>query len=186
MSDLANSPLATVRRAMDAGGDRPDPGETVDFDNDPPAEVALFIRLLRDYAARGESFRWAGHTADPELARKLTHLPPSVTALTSDRAAWGVWRSSYRPGQLYRRMGPGFMIIQDRRPYRSQPARIVIGDSRLQDVLVRCDEPLRYRAEGVQRAVQYLASADLVLVLGEWAVALPYRLAAWPVPAYSV
>ncbi|GLZ77490.1 hypothetical protein Afil01_22970 [Actinorhabdospora filicis] len=180
---------ATTARTMHAGAPEKTvrvPG-VIDFDTDPPRETAQFIRLLRDAAAEGTDVHWTGRGNDPELTRKLTHLPPPSEPLhPSVTAPWRDWTASYRLGVLYRRTGPGFLIVQDRRPFRQKPARIVIGDPHLRSVLERCDEPADLRTGGIGKAAGFLAGSDLVLILGDWVVTLPYRLAGWPVPAYSV
>lgn len=159
----------------------------VDFDNDPPAQSAEFVRYLRDAAAQENAVQWVGRSNRAGLAQKLAHLPPPAEPLNpSDINGWREWQSSYRLGLLYRRVGPGFVIVQDRRPHRSKPARIAIGDSRLQTALSHCDSPVAFALAGLEKAIRFLAASDLVLIIGDHAVTLPYRLIAWPVPAYSV
>jgi len=161
--------------------------EPVDFDSEPLERIARLVCLLREAAAHGQDVHWTGRCSDQTLTRALTHLPPPRAPLdTRNETAWLTWRASYRLGLFYSRSGPDFRVIQDRRAHRARPARIVVGDARLIAALDTCRTPTDFVATGIEKAVRHLAAADLVLVVGEAAVTLPYRLPAWPVPAYSV
>jgi Family of unknown function (DUF5825) len=160
--------------------------EHVDFDI-PSERTAQFVQFLREAAAHGVAVRWTGRCSDPAVARAITHLPPPEAPLCDgDEAMWSAWCATYKLGLLYRRTGPGFLVIQDRRPYRAKPARIVVGDARLIAALDACRSATDFAAAGLEKAVRHLRAADLVAVFGETAITLPYQLPAWPVPAYSV
>jgi uncharacterized protein DUF5825 len=152
-----------------------------------PAEAVGFVRFMRDAAARNMPVRWRGRCEHPELRRALSHTAPPESPLSADgHAEWSRWRATHRLGVLYRRRGPGFAIVHDRRAHHAKPVRAVVGDDRLLAALEVADVPVDVRGSARARELDRLAAAGFVLRYGDLALTLPYRLPAWPVPAYSV
>ncbi|MFL6138245.1 MAG: DUF5825 family protein [Frankiaceae bacterium] len=151
-----------------------------------PGEDALLdvLRRLRDAAAVGDAPSWQ---ALPEAAidtRSLHHLPPPSVA--GAPPPWLVeWRAAYRFGLCHFRCGPGFAVVRDDRAVAGAPRLVV--DARGREALESWTAPGPLPRQGeVAEAVAPLVAAALVLVVGNDAMTLPYRLVRWPIPVTAV
>ncbi|MEQ4724358.1 DUF5825 family protein [Nonomuraea sp. B19D2] len=160
---------------------------TIRLDPGSPQEYLEAIRFLRDCAACGVTVHWTGECPTPAVADALTHLPPPQAPLAAGlHEQLRHWRAAYRRGAFYLRRGPGFRIVHDRRPLHAKPLRMIVGDDRLIDAMEAGDEVIRIEDHPVPPAIRHLVKAGLMLAAGDYALTLPYRLTAWPIPAYSV
>lgn len=161
--------------------------EEIHFDPGHPRALLEAVRFLRDCAACGVTVRWTGRCSDASIANAMTHLPPPLTPLDSQLGEQlSGWRRAYRRGVYYLRKGPGFRIVHDRRSLHQKPLRMVITDERLVDALEAGETVIDIEHSPLPAAVHHLAEAGLMMAAGGYAVTLPYRLPAWPIPAYSV
>ncbi|GGT45178.1 DUF5825 family protein [Nonomuraea spiralis] len=161
--------------------------EEIRLDPGHPEELLEAVRFLRDCAACGTSVRWTGRCSDPSVANALTHVPPPLAPLGAELGEqFGGWRTAYKQGVYFLRKGPGFRIVHDRRSLHRKPLRMVITDERLVDALEAGQAVIDIERSPLPAAVRHLAEAGLIMAAGGYAVTLPYRLPAWPIPAYSV
>jgi hypothetical protein len=148
------------------------------------APTLAFVRFLRAASAAGAAVNWRG-TVDPNLdIRLLRHLsPPLADRGDHRRSPADDWRRDYRIGLCYYRVGPGCVLVTDR---RDDPCTrdIVLRSPRhllaLTDFLVPGAVP--GTGDPLHEAFQDLMRARLILRLGESAVVLPHRLVCRPVP----
>ncbi|MEU0529207.1 DUF5825 family protein [Amycolatopsis tolypomycina] len=148
--------------------------EPVTFGRDPGEDVAV-LSLLIAAAAVYVPVDWTLDDLGPLPDRALWHLPPPG----GGDAAAARWREVHRPGLCTYRNGPGFVLIQDRRPTASadeQPARIRVERDWVA-AFHELAEGHRVRAGG--RAAQLLPQlVDLHLAVrlaDDHAVVLPYH-----------
>ncbi|MFY0580666.1 DUF5825 family protein [Cystobacter fuscus] len=99
------------------------------------------------------------------------------------------WREGHAYGRCYWRSGPGFVLVRDCRVGRDA-ARFTIDDPATLRTFLALGIPRRVSEvrtdAAAEDALVRLLEERLVLQLGEWLVALPYRLRRWPVPAMAI
>jgi hypothetical protein len=142
--------------------------------------AAAEVARLRTRMELGADDSWAVPLPDGLDTRLLHHLPPPPAGVASPGAA--AWRAAFRPALCYYRRGPGFISVRD---LRGSGSRIIIDDEILIAVFLRAGEPVRLAEEtGEERAaLEFLLAENLLLASGGLAVAAPYRMRRWPVPA---
>jgi hypothetical protein len=138
------------------------------------AGILHFLRFLREAASHGITVAWeqAGDLGcDPVL---LYHLPPP--------AADPVWRAAYRYGLCHYRVGPGFLVVTDRRRGPA-PTPQVLRDAAEVELLRKLDAP-----GPVDRSSAFdrLLGQGLLATYGSEALTLPYRLRRWPIPCTAI
>jgi hypothetical protein len=143
-----------------------------------------FVRFLREATSAGVWVSWSGLVVPNLDAGLLCHLPPPMSpAGPGERTPGLAWRASHEAGLCYYRVGPGFVQVTDRRPgatprnsvLNSQPELDLFGEY-LRPGRVPDSSDARYAAFGE------LASARLLMRIGDNAVTLPHRLLCRPVP----
>jgi hypothetical protein len=146
------------------------------------------IAVLRDRLGAGRDTRWRGEVVAPVDVRPLRHLPPPIEVPgRADADQLRQWRTDFRAGRCFYRLGPGFVQIKDvREPGRFEIVTLTEPD--LIGLFLDCLTPTRCSTLGqpARQALRVLAGRDLVLVVGEYAVTLPHRMRRWPVPANLV
>ncbi|MFC5775856.1 DUF5825 family protein [Ectobacillus antri] len=149
-----------------------------------------FIRFLRDVTSFGMRITWGGYIDNKFPVEKLTHLYPpelSVQGISTDQVT--KWQNSYRFGLHFMRKGPGFILLKDRRPFRT-PVTFTIGDPIICSVFEKLTTPLRQTedtlTDGEIAAIKLLLNHNLVLALSDSVIRLPYRINKWPIPAHII
>lgn len=155
-----------------------------------PEASAHFVRFLRDCTSHRLRVRWRGAAPSPLISWMLRHLePPEAGGTPELEGAASRWRSAYEYGRCYWRAGPGFVLVKDRREGRDA-AQFILDDAVTRSVFEQLAVPQRMEALGtgaeVEKAVADLGEESLVLELGAWRVALPFRMRCWPVPFVAV
>jgi hypothetical protein len=143
----------------------------------------LYLWWLRDLTSHAIRLIW---TLDGEPLldhRDYSHLVPPRGP---SGGAVARWRSAFRYGTFYYRVGPGFVTIKDVRPGGEHSRMTISGVDAdrflwLAQSSSRCpyDEPL-------EEALHALADADLARFTETSLVVLPFRIRHWPVPFLSV
>lgn len=143
--------------------------------------AALFAAWLRDRLSIGVVEPWSGEIPAALDTRPLHHLPPPRD--TPDPRA-ELWRSAFRPGLCYYRMGPGFIQVKDiREP--AEAARLTIDRGSLIEAFLRCLRPVRLTEAGraERAALDQLLAERLLLRFGDIVTTAPCRMLRWPIPA---
>jgi hypothetical protein len=147
-------------------------------------QTVMFVTALRDQMSDGFVTRWRGEVI-PALgaSRLLHHLPPP------DGTDDGLqeWRSRFRLGLCYYRLGPDFVQIKDVRD-PSHGSSFVIDDPLLVRTFLRHLVPTHLEQTGAdeRKAIAAMLAEGLMLRLGNIVVTLPYRMSRWPIPATAV
>ncbi|MEU6283498.1 DUF5825 family protein [Streptomyces sp. NPDC047028] len=149
-------------------------------------ETCEAVRFLRECQGRALKVNWraAGHPSyDTTLLHHLQppgELPGCQFELTS-------WQSAYSYGLLYYRRGPEFCTLMDRRA-SGTAARLTLDHPVLLATFRRLQKPLSLDELNTdeRQAADLLTAERLVLVSGEWVVALPPRARRWPVPCTEI
>ncbi|NMO20399.1 hypothetical protein HPC49_33610 [Pyxidicoccus fallax] len=153
-------------------------------------QSAHFVRLLRDCTSHRLRVRWRGAARPPIASWTLYHLEPPESGGTPelDEAARR-WRQAHAYGRCYWRAGPGFMLVKDRREGRSA-TQFLLDDAATRSVFEALSVPKRVESLDTEpearKALADLQEEALVLELGPWRVALPFRMRCWPVPFIAV
>lgn len=155
-----------------------------------PEQAAHFIRLLRDCTSHRLRVRWRGAALPPVAPWTLSHLePPEGGGVPELDEAALRWRRTHAYGRCYWRAGPGFVLVKDRREGRDA-AQFLLDDPATRGVFEALAVPRRAESLGtapeVRKALAELEEEALVLGLGPWRVALPFRMRCWPVPFIAV
>jgi hypothetical protein len=153
-------------------------------------QAAHFIRLLRDCTSHRLRVRWRGAELPSVAAGTLYHLePPESGGVPELEEAARRWRRTHAYGRCYWRAGPGFMLVKDRREGRGA-AQFLLDDAATRSVFEALAVPRLVESLGTEpevlRALADLEQEALVLGLGPWRVALPFRMRCWPVPFIAV
>jgi hypothetical protein len=148
-------------------------------------DLLWLVAFLREVARWQLPVTWEIAVLDDVRAEDLMHLacparcPEGTTAATFAR-----WAHDDPYGRLYWRMGPDFVEIRDRRPFRLKPVKVVIGGSSFMEARSLLQGSVV--ADAITPLVMRLTEARMVMVVDGAAVPLPYRINGWPVPAYEV
>lgn len=143
--------------------------------------AALFAAWLRDRLSAGVVEPWAGEIPAALDTRPLHHLPPPRD---SPDPRVKLWRSVFRPGLCYYRMGPGFVQVKDiREP--AAAARLSIGQESLIQAFLCCLHPVRLTevSRTERAALDQLLAERLLLRFDDIVTTAPYRMLRWPIPA---
>jgi hypothetical protein len=149
---------------------------------------ALETARLRRQMTAGTIEPWTGPLPDGLDTRPLHHLPPPPVPPSRepglDDPRLELWRTAFRPGLCYYRLGPGFIQVKDIRAPESA-ARIIISQKPLIDAFLRCERPvLLADQDGDDRAaLEVLLQEGLLLQFGELVTTAPYHMRCWPIPA---
>ena len=163
---------------------------TMEVDARRPEQATHFIRLLRDCTSHRLRVSWRGAARPPVAPWALYHLEPPEAGGTPelDEAA-RAWRQGHRYGRCYWRSGPGFMLVKDRREGRVA-TQFLLDDEATRSLFQALAVPRLAESLGttpeVRKALADLEEESLVLRLGPWCVALPFRMRCWPVPFVAV
>nr|AYM53987.1 hypothetical protein [Pyxidicoccus sp.] len=153
-------------------------------------QSAHFIRLLRDCTSHRLRVRWRGAAPPSTAPGMLYHLePPEGGGVPALDEAARQWRQAHAYGRCYWRAGPGFMLVKDRREGRGA-AQFLLDDAATRSMFEALAVPRLAESLGtepeVRKALADLEEEALVLGLGPWRVALPFRMRCWPVPFIAV
>jgi Family of unknown function (DUF5825) len=160
--------LAAARRPS-----RGDPGEVRLTETVRPSLAS--VRLLRDAVARGIAVTWHGSLdfgGDPAL---LYHLPPPACGHDPH------WKATFRYGLCHYRVGPGFVVVIDRR--RGSAVPTVIDDP---DEMALLDGLAAPAPAPDGPAFDRLLRRGLVLEHNGAALTVPHRLLYWPIPCTAI
>ncbi|HET9898222.1 MAG TPA: DUF5825 family protein [Streptosporangiaceae bacterium] len=152
-----------------------------------PVATARAVQALREAYASKLRCRWTGEVAGEFDLGQVVHLPPPDELAGRD-GALDLWRARHRYGMFHFRIGPGFVIVIDKRLDQSA-SRYVIDDPAMLAVFLDCShaiDRLDRMDAGRREAAEILCAEGLLLRLGEVVVTLPIRLRKWPVPYRSV
>lgn len=147
---------------------------------DDPLGTLHFLRWLRDTAAYRLEVRWHGWLGKGLSATDVAHLPPPVGGTAAWNPALVAWRRTYREGRFAWRQGPAFALV-DRRT--GGPEQTLLDDGLL-DVFLRLQQPAPLAAfvsDAAVAALHTLNERRLVVQLGGYSLALPYRLRHEPI-----
>ena len=140
---------------------------------------------MRDALAAGITVEWTVCDPGPVRADALMHLPPPA-AFPGFEHELERWRD-FTFGVFYWRRGPGFVIVQDVRP-GFDAAQYCIDDEACLAAFTELQQPVlaahARRTHG--EALEMLASAAMLLEVGGWVMALPYRIVTWPIPYSAI
>jgi hypothetical protein len=152
------------------------------------ADTLEFIAWLRDQQTAAVDVVWSADI-DPRLdVALLFHLfPPEPDASIEEPDEVRRWRTAYRPGLCYYRLGPGFIQVKDLRQAETA-ARLLLDEPPLVNAFTRSLQPSELDDfEPVERkAVEALLAERLLLRIGDRVVTLPNRMRRWPVPSHFV
>jgi hypothetical protein len=152
------------------------------------ADTLEFVAWLRDQQTEAVDVVWSADI-DPRLdVTLLFHLfPPEPDASVEEPDQVRRWRSAYRPGLCYYRLGPDFIQVKDLRQAETA-ARLLLDEPPLVNAFTRCLQPSELDdLEPVERkAVEALLAERLLLRIGDRVVTLPNRMRRWPVPSHFV
>jgi hypothetical protein len=144
------------------------------------------VRLLRDAVGYGLRIDWrVSPVAVPSVAN-FTHLPPpsnldELGVLPGSDAE--TWTKLYSYGQLFYRVGPGFVSIKDVRPTVSA-ARMTLEGENAEGFLALADGRVD---AGASRALRSeLVDYRLGVAFKVGFLVLPYRIRQWPIPFSAV
>jgi len=158
-------------------------GGPVDLAGD--AAVMLdWLRAIRDFTACGVPVDWHAAEEMEVMAPLIHHLAPPVDASGDGFVGW---RRVHRYGLLFWRRGPGFLTVVDRR--REERAHhYLIEESGDQQVFQAAATVVaRDMLAGIDaEALEELEAEGLVLSLGGFSLALPFRMRHWPVPFTAI
>jgi len=107
-------------------------------------------------------------------------IPGSIGGIAIDPSILPSWTKQHHLGKLASFYGPGFVEIRDRRVLPVN--RFIIDDQDYLAAVYGLDRSLD--ANGCPaRILADLVDNDLVLIFGENAIWLPYRIVRWPIPS---
>lgn len=135
--------------------------------------ILHFLRLLREAASYGINVAWESAGDLGCDTRLLYHLPPP--------AADPSWRSAYRYGLCHYRVGPGFLMVTDRR--RGPAASFTLRGTREIGLVQNLDRPSPSEDSS---AFDGLVRSGLIISHARDALCLPYRLRRWPIPCTAI
>jgi Family of unknown function (DUF5825) len=144
---------------------------------DAPRSLA-FLRLLRETASYAIHVSWRGSVDESVDLPSVAHLDPPEDGPTTAQ-----WRAAHRTAQCHFRVGPGFVVVRQRRGEDAPPDRVLTDP----DQLTALADFLRVQpgppASAPNRSVfTALAAQGLIGCLDGWAVTLACRRRRWPVP----
>lgn len=145
------------------------------------------LRWLRDVTSHAIRLTWTLEGAPLLDRRDYCHLvPPSAFATLGNADVVTRWRSEFRYGTFYYRVGPGFVTVKDVRPGGDHARMTISGpDAALFSRLAQTschqagDEPL-------EAALSVMSGAGLARYTRSSLLVLPFRLRHWPVPFLSI
>lgn len=152
-----------------------------------PVETVHFIARLRDNLTDGTTTRWHGDVTSALPTPLLWHLPPPVYPRAGLNEQVDMWRSRFRFGLCYYRLGPDFIHVKDIRNPKAS-ASFVLDQPVLTQVFAECLSPRHFSElrSAQQEAAEALIGEGLLLRLEDHIVTLPSRMLHWPVPATEV
>jgi hypothetical protein len=139
------------------------------------------VYSLRELTSRVGAVRWTLSGEPAAGLLPVCHLVPPSSGQSEKSARFAKeWRSAFRYGSFYYRLGPDFVRITDTRDDASSARYSIAGsDSAVFQQLAEtgvcrlADVPFKVR--------QALADNGLCLCSQTWLVVLPYRMRIWPV-----
>lgn len=140
----------------------------------PPLDYpsVTWLAFLRDLASCGVEVLWtcAEDSVVPEAV--FRHLPPPQGR-----------SRDFRFGTFYWRFGPDFVTIRDS---RDEGVRLfILDDTDSRETFLRSVDGVE-RKSVAKEAAERLLKEGLIAELGDWLLALPYRMRHWPVPFRAV
>ena len=177
-------PVSTPKELYDAGARKVRLTSPIEVDDrGDNAAAARWLLFIRDATALSLPVEWdliwRSHAG---ALRKLTHLfpPQSIGGIAIDPSILPSWTKQHHLGKLASFYGPGFVEIRDRRVLPVN--RFIIDDQDYLAAVYGLDRSLD--ANGCPaRILADLVDNDLVLIFGENAIWLPYRIVRWPIPS---
>jgi len=159
--------------------------EPVVFGDDPVADMYL-LWILREVASAAIRLEWTLDSDPPVDLRSITHLPPpSRAAGTAAEIAVTAWRTSYRYGTFYYRVGPGFVTVKDVRPGVTHQRFTLSGREAV--LFLTIANSMAMSVNSTDRPiVEEMIELGLVLEYYSSTIAIPYRMRNWPVPFLAV
>jgi len=147
-------------------------------------DCAHAVRVARECARFGIEIQWTLPECVTDL-RLLAHMPRPLSAHPDLMKYWPEPVPRY--GDLYYRVGPGFVLIRDVRAGIA-PARFTLDDAISVDTFLELQRPLATStlSAAQQGVVDELARERIVYQLGDFAIALPIQMTRWPVPFNGV
>jgi hypothetical protein len=145
-----------------------------------------FLWLLREAVSRSLRVEWTAGGPLPFDDAAVCHIPPPRAerggGADGDRSG-DRWRSRYRFGLCYYRVGPAFVLLRDVRD-SGEGARYRLEEPAAVAAWPGLEAPVRLTSadKGVRELAALLEAERLVLRRGEWATLLPFRMRHWPVP----
>lgn len=144
-----------------------------------PASLLAVVSELKHAISNSNRVQW---TAEGELdhvtAAIMEHLPPPATG-GGDHAE--EWRTRHVYGALFERLGPGFVVIRERRSTRDG-AIYNINDT----ALLTCISQLRVPSSHACKTCDMLVDEGLVMRRAGRGIYLPFRLKYPPTPFLAI
>ncbi|SDP95793.1 hypothetical protein SAMN04487905_11849 [Actinopolyspora xinjiangensis] len=144
------------------------------------------VRLLRDAVGHGLRIDWRASPVDGLSVTDFTHLPPPANldelSFLPDSDAES-WLDLYSYGQLFYRVGPGFVSIKDVRP-TVPAARMTLEEEEARIFLELAEgggetgNSESLRSELVEYGLGIAAEGGFLV--------LPYRIRQWPIPFSAI
>lgn len=164
--------------------------DTVDGGN---PSIFAFLRFLRDCTGAGIRILWRHRPGTfpsnaPQVADYFHLYPPDVAVGVQTTDNDSAWRAKYRFGDLYYRVGPGFVSII--RNSEGNLARYVIDEAAELDVFTKALSPSSVAdvaTDPLRRASLHELSSEGIVAVNEGVcLTLPYRMSRWPIPMLGV
>jgi hypothetical protein len=144
----------------------------------PGDAAAAWFRVLRDLASCAVQVDWRCSLDCVIALEALSHLPPPATGSPHPGG-----EKTARFGSFYWRSGPGFVSVRDSR--RSGVRLFVLDDPASRDTFVKAVDSVA--ADSIDACTrQPLEDEGLVINIGGWLTAVPYRMRHWPVPFRAI
>lgn len=143
-----------------------------------------FIRFLRDAISYGLQIEWKSIFKKSANIRYFIHLPPPSSGIKSR-----VWNREYSYGKMFWRKGPGFILIKDMRSVSKQ-TRYIFDDMASLEAFQNIQTPIHLSemqySSKIKDAIHEFISEGIALQIGEYILALPYRMRNWPIPYTAI
>jgi hypothetical protein len=150
-------------------------------------EDLRLLRLLQDVTSRTVRLDWVISGQPLVALRDRVHLvPPSTSVGQETHTDLAAWRSGYRYGAFYYRVGPGFVTVKDIRPDGEHARFTIDGPSCTAFLALANAHRIDELDDTLTEALQDARDLGLAVRGDAEFLVLPLRMRRWPVPYSAV